>query len=144
MVIDLDGPEGRSSLEQCLQKYGPLPKTYTVRSGREEGGEHLYFWVPEDLYVKSNASVLAKHIDLRGTRGQAVLPPTVHKSGNIYQWLFDGQPVDLTELDLSKIPMLPERGLRALLKGTAPTGIVNRSSRSSALGSFRGIHQLMP
>ena len=114
MVIDVDGPDGQQSYKECLEKYGPLPSTYTVKTGREEGGEHLYYRVPEDLYVKCSASELANKIDLRGKRGQTVLPPTVHKSGNQYRWLFDGQPVDYTELDLGKIPMLPKRWVEAL------------------------------
>jgi hypothetical protein len=44
--------------------------------------------------VKSTASKFAKKLDIRGTRGQAVLPPTVHKSGKKYQWHWDGKPVD--------------------------------------------------
>jgi hypothetical protein len=138
MVIDVDGQEGRKSLEQCLQKYGPLSGTYTVRSGREEGGEHLYYRVPEDLYVKSNASVLAKHIDLRGTRGQAVLPPTIHKSGNIYQWLFDAQPVDLTELDLSKIPMLPEPWVEGLIETNCAYWNSEQKQQEFSPGEFQG------
>lgn len=113
MVFDVDGPKGRESWAKCLEKYGPLPDTFTVTTGREEGGEHLYFQAPDGLYVKSTTSKFAKKVDIRGTRGQAVLPPTVHKSGRVYQWHHAGEPCEIP--DPEKIPLLPEPWVEALI-----------------------------
>jgi len=112
MIFDIDGPEGRKSWKNCINKYGVLPPTFTVKTGRVDGGEHFYFRIPSDLFVKSTASKFASKIDLRGKRGQVVLPPTVHKTGTQYQWHFDGKKCDL--LNPKKIPMLPERWIQAL------------------------------
>lgn len=113
MVFDIDGAKGRESWAKCVEKYGPLPDTYTVTTGRVDGGTHLYYKVPDGLYVKSTASKFTKKVDLRGTRGQAVLPPTVHRSGKQYQWHWAGNPVDMVDPD--KIPLLPEAWVKALI-----------------------------
>jgi len=114
MVFDVDGPQGRESWAQCLEQYGPLPDTYTVTTGRQDGGTHLYYIVPDGLYVKSTASKFAKKVDIRGTRGQAVLPPTVHRSGKAYQWHYAGKPCEIP--DPEKIPLLPEPWTKALIE----------------------------
>ena len=106
MIFDIDGPQGRESWAQCLKQYGPLPDTYTVTTGRKDGGTHLYYKMPDGLYVKSTASKFAEKVDIRGTRGQAVLPPTVHRSGKIYQWNYAGNPCEIP--DPENIPLLPE------------------------------------
>jgi hypothetical protein len=113
MVFDIDGPQGRESWAQCLKQYGPLPDTWTVTTGRVEGGEHLYYKVPDGLYVKSTASKIGEKIDIRGTRGQAVLPPTVHRSGKVYQWHYAGKPCEIP--DPAEIPLLPEPWTQALI-----------------------------
>jgi hypothetical protein len=113
MVFDADGPFGKKSLEILIDKHGPLPPTYSVETGREEGGEHRYYKTPAGLYVKSTASKIAHKVDIRGTRGQAVLPPTIHRSGKKYQWKYDGKPVDF--VDPSMIPQLPDVWVQALI-----------------------------
>jgi hypothetical protein len=113
MVFDVDGPQGRESWAKCLEQYGPLPDTWTVHTGRVDGGEHHYYMVPDGLFVKSTASRFAEKVDLRGTRGQAVLPPTVHRSGKVYQWHYAGKPCYIP--DPEKIPLLPEPWVKALI-----------------------------
>ena len=54
-IFDLDGPEARESWGSCQFDIGPLPETYSVKTGRTDGGEHYYYRMPDDLYVKSNA-----------------------------------------------------------------------------------------
>lgn len=115
IVFDLDGPMGRKSWDILIDKYGHLPPTYSVSTGRIDGGQHFYFKVPTgDLYIKSTSSKIAHKVDIRGTRGQAVLPPTVHKSGRQYQWKYDGQIAAF--VDTSKIPTLPDRWVQALIE----------------------------
>ncbi len=74
---------------------------------------HSHYNVPDGLYVKSTASKFAKKVDLRGTRGQAVLPPTIHKSGKVYEWHYAGEPCEMP--DPEKIPLLPEPWVKALI-----------------------------
>jgi len=114
MIFDIDGEAGRKSWDTCLEIYGNLPTTFSVHTGRKDGGKHLYYRIPDDLYVKGVASVFASHIDLRGARSQGVLPPTIHKSGKQYQWYFNGEPCKYIELN--EIPFLPESWIQALLE----------------------------
>ena len=115
IAFDVDRTMGRKSWDILIDKYGPLPPTYSVSTGRTDGGEHFYFKVPTgDLYVKSPSSKISHKVDIRGTRGQAVLPPTVHKSGRQYRWKYDGQAVEF--VDISKIPALPDRWVQALIE----------------------------
>lgn len=81
VVVDLDGPEGLAALEQWETKYGPLPPTRRVRTGR---GMHLYFHCKEAL--GNSAGRIAPHVDIRGDGGYVVGPGSVHASGRIYQW----------------------------------------------------------
>jgi len=114
MVFDIDGPDGRESWASCVFDIGELPETLSVKTGRPDGGQHFYFRVPDDLFVKSNSKIFAPGIDIRGTRGQSVIPPTKHKSGKIYQWHYKGQSID--ELDLNLIAELPDKYIDALIE----------------------------
>lgn len=112
-VVDLDGPDGFASWRQLQRVHGLAPDTATVMSPRENGGAHLYFTAP-DFYVKSTAGKLAAGVDVRGTRGQAVLPPSVRPDG-AYRWVDPNMAIPP-----------PSRWLVALLKPRPPRRIVQR------------------
>ncbi len=93
-VLDVDGPDGRKSIEGK-----PLPKTPTVATPRADGGVHLYFqWVPElEGRVTTKANVLPG-IDVRGEGGFVAfygwkLPPSVVPFAKPPQWLVDALPM---------------------------------------------------
>jgi hypothetical protein len=73
IVFDFDGPDERQSWANSIFDICELLETQNVTTGRIDDGEQFYFRVSDDLYVKSNSKVFATGIDLRGTRGQAVL-----------------------------------------------------------------------
>jgi len=77
-----------------------LPDTVTVESWG--GGYHLYYKYPQWTdTVKSNASIVAKHVDIRGDGGCIVAPPSTHKSWNRYKWR---KGKWLWEIDLADLP----------------------------------------
>lgn len=82
-VIDVDGPEGETSLDKLMTLHGPLPATLTARTGR---GRHLYFRHPEGMIIKNSTSKLGPKIDIRGEGGYIIAPPSCHVSGIRYQW----------------------------------------------------------
>ena len=88
VVLDADGPEGLAQLESVARQYSgwPLPRTLAQRTGRE-GGLHLIY---RGSGVKSS-QVKGEHLDVRGSTGYIVAPPSIHPSGAAYQW------VDATE-----------------------------------------------
>jgi len=77
-VLDSDGPEG----EAQIKKYG-APHTWKVRTGK---GYQRYYRLPEGIEIPNKIRLLPE-IDLKGERGIAVVPPSVHYNGKRYYWV---------------------------------------------------------
>src|ERR1017187_7175992 len=81
LAVDVDPRNGGdSSLDELQAKHGQLPKTAEQITGG--GGRHI-------VYRHRGGSVpknLAHGIDLKGDGGYIVLAPSIHASGNRYQW----------------------------------------------------------
>lgn len=78
-VLDIDPKaDGLEQLARLVEAHGPLPETYTVRSG--SGGRHFYFAMPP-WPLANNQAKLASGIDVRGTGGQVVAPPSISAVG---------------------------------------------------------------
>ncbi len=93
-VVDPDGPVGEQSLTALIERHGPLPKTKQIRTGRPEGGRHIYFKAPPGVKIKSTDSELGEKVDVRGDGGLVILPPSVHPSGLVYTGINDLLPAD--------------------------------------------------
>jgi len=91
-VLDLDGEVGLASMARLQQEHGDLPKTVGSKTGR---GFHLFWKMPEDGDVRNSASQVAEKIDVRGTGGYVVLPPSPHPDGKLYEWLKGRSPTDI-------------------------------------------------
>jgi hypothetical protein len=88
VVIDVDGMEGRASLASLEGQGLALPETLTVATGRAEGGEHRYYRPPSGVEIRNDQSCkIGPHIDVRGTGGFVVCPPSIHASGKQYRFL---------------------------------------------------------
>jgi hypothetical protein len=96
-ALDIDGPAGRDSVARLEREHGPLPTTACIRTGRAEGGEARIYRAPRQTVTRfgNTSGALAPGLDIRATGGQVVLPPSLHKSGNLYQWLDDDPIADL-------------------------------------------------
>jgi len=57
---------------------------------------HLFF-TPNGKPVKNSTGKLGPHLDVRGTGGYVVLPPSIHESGKKYQWGNHFKPEPLPE-----------------------------------------------
>ena len=87
VVIDVDtkeGKDGTRAWEEIVRKYG-VPKTLTAKTGG--GGRHYIFLAPQGVTIKNSVNALAEGIDVRAGRGYIVVPPSVHESGNRYEWI---------------------------------------------------------
>jgi putative DNA primase/helicase len=83
-VVDIDPRnDGFNSLDELRARIGELPSTLTVTTG--SGGLHFYFKLPLQVEMQSKVAVLPG-IDIRGEGGMVVAPPSLHKSGNRYEW----------------------------------------------------------
>ena len=88
VVIDVDGPEGFANLAKLEAEHEPLPQTARVGSRR---GVHFYY-ADDGVEVRSTTNWLGQWIDVRGHGGLVVLPPSIHASGHVYQWI-DNTPI---------------------------------------------------
>jgi hypothetical protein len=100
-ALDLDGDDGRRSLETLIRQYGNLPRAPAQRTGG--GGFQLFFAWPSDRQVRNyqtarqrQAGKLGAHVDVRGEGGFVVVPPSVHPSGSAYRWIDGRSPHELT------------------------------------------------
>jgi len=67
-----------------------LPNTFSYRTG--SGGHHFWFW--SKYPIKNSVSLLADKVDVRGTDGYVVIPPSKHKKG----WYAKINNVDIADL----------------------------------------------
>lgn len=100
-VLDVDGDEGKASLQALQEQHGTLPHTLRALTGRagDDGkrkGCHYFFQMPEGVELRNSASVLGKGLDIRGEGGYVVAAPSLHASGHHYQWIEAG--AELAEL----------------------------------------------
>ena len=77
--VDADGPAGIQWMNTHLPKTG----VYSVTSK----GVHAIYRIPEDKRVQ-NAVRLAPEVDIRGSGGYFVAPPSRHACGHTYRWQF--------------------------------------------------------
>jgi hypothetical protein len=104
-VLDIDGDEGAATLRELEARYGPLPHTAEVLTGK---GRHKYFRWPTGVEIrnKQNNPVMPS-IDVRGNGGYVLAPRSIHPSGHVYEWFdssdkFADAPDWLIELILRK------------------------------------------
>ena len=98
VVLDVDPRHGgEESLKILEREHGSLPRTVEVITGG--GGRHVYFMHPGGT-VRNRVGI-APGIDLRGDGGCIAAPPSVHPSGNHYQWVKGRSP---GQMKLASLP----------------------------------------
>ena len=96
VVVDVDLPKAHPSLALLLDGGCSFPRTLTGLTGG--GGVHLMF-ERGDVSLRNSTSRLPgvavdlPGIDLRADGGYVVAPPSLHRSGERYQWLEPGAPL---------------------------------------------------
>jgi putative DNA primase/helicase len=86
MVLDVDGyRNGDLSLKSLEHRNEPLPPTRQQRTG--SGGESCQKIFKTPYAVSNSAGEIAEGLDIRGTGGYIVVPPSIHpRTGNEYEW----------------------------------------------------------
>lgn len=105
-VVDIDPRHGGDeTYDSLVMKHGQPPSTWEVVTG--SGGRHIYYRMPN--FAVGNHAGLWPGIDIRGTRGQVVGPPSIHPDTHQpYTWDF------LRELEEEPVSDAPDWVLDAL------------------------------
>lgn len=112
LVVDIDPRNGgNETWERLQQEHGPIA---TVRVKTGGGGEHLYLRAPK-VPVKSRGNALGPGVDISSNGHYIVAPPSLHASGERYEFL-------------------PEAGLADITPAECPDWIVDLANRPKPKG----------
>ncbi len=100
-VLDID-PKNNGNLWLDTVE---VPDTICQQTG--SGGTHYIFSGPPD--IPNSSSKIAPGVDIRGSGGYIVAPPSIHPNGKPYTWI-DCEGIPLDEPTLSPVWLLNEAG----------------------------------
>jgi putative DNA primase/helicase len=127
IAIDVDGAV--DLLDPLVAKWGALPDTLTARTG--SGGMHLVFRWPAGVKLPGNwVKSHAPNVDIRAERGQIVVAPSMHYSGNRYAWTRAIEPAELPAAWVEGLGKKPSKTLAAV--PTVPREATSLNSRARA------------
>ena len=90
-VLDVDGEQGRASLQALELRGCGLPQTLITQTGR---GSHIWLgWPSNGTVVRNSAGKIAPGIDVRGAGGYVIVPPSIHPSGTAYEFVDENTPI---------------------------------------------------
>lgn len=130
VVLDVDPKNGGlESFTQLAQEID-LPPTLTAKTG--SGGYHYYFQYPVSATIHNSAGRLGHGLDIRAEGGFVVAPPSLHASGQRYEWS--------SNLPIADAPQLIERLQRknGERQPTMAVQVIQLGNRNTALTSIAG------
>jgi Bifunctional DNA primase/polymerase, N-terminal/Primase C terminal 1 (PriCT-1) len=141
IVLDVDGEDGKTSLQALTGVHGALPKTLCAMTGRtgSDGarkGCHYYYRPPAGIQIRNSAGILGKGLDVRGEGGYVVAAPSLHSSGRLYEWLAPVRPV--ADMPLWMVEKLSEAKPPAEALPIQPGAAISEGGRNAALTSLAG------
>lgn len=92
IAIDIDTDAGELMLEAASD--GDLPTTLEYKTGK---GRRLMYALPDGVSFRTRQRTEGNKEALRymGLGSQIVMPPSRHKSGAVYKWVFGRSPADI-------------------------------------------------
>jgi hypothetical protein len=89
-VVEADTPKGHDvdgigTLRKLEAQHGKLPKTLMAES--PTGSLHYYFKWPPKGTISNTTSTVAPGIDVRGSGGMVLAPPSIRSGVGVYRWL---------------------------------------------------------
>jgi hypothetical protein len=84
-VVDADGIDAEAELRKLEAQHGTLPASVEAITAR---GRHIYFRMPA-TDLRNSTGKIAAGVDVRGTGGFVIAPPSIHPSGRRYTWSVD-------------------------------------------------------
>lgn len=99
-VLDIDTAPGKGGDETWAEIVREHGEAQTLMAHTGSGGFHLLFAYNSAL--KTAANVLGKGIDCRNDGGYVVAAPSRHRSGGVYSWMNEGEPLAVLPAHLSR------------------------------------------
>ncbi len=136
-VLDVDGDDAHTKVQEWEREHGLIPATFSVLTGRvsEDGrrnGTQFYFAYPPGHDLRNSRGILGEGIDVRGKGGYVVAPPSLHFSGMEYGWIGDAK----------SLAVIPPWLLQKMMPGKGDTPgkgeSLARGSRNTTLASKAG------
>lgn len=122
LVLDIDPAHGGDeTLADLEARHEPLPLTPRVITG--SGGSHYYFRLP--AVPTKNLVGFRPGLDIRTTGGYVIAPPSIHASGQRYEWDAGAHPDDVPLADV------PDWLLELIT--AEPRGVASPSSPAAVL-----------
>lgn len=138
-VLDVDEPE---SLTKQEVTNGPLPKTWTAKTGR---GTHYYFQYDERCRNFKNATKFAGGLDIKTTGGYAIAAPSIHANGSSYEWIISPDDCDIAIAPDWLVNLVPKRDTPEKMELTLPSrsdGNANNSTTFTMQRARSKVEQL--
>lgn len=137
VVLDIES-DCPYPIEDLLRRY---PTQMYSKTG--SGGYHLFYQYPTHVVRVANRVGIFERADLRADGGFIVLPPTIHPSGNRYEWLKRGAPgaFPTALLDLQSQPKVQNDGwITEALRGVSEGGRNDACARLAGYFFKKGIN----
>jgi hypothetical protein len=84
-VVDVDGVDAEAEIRKLETQHSALPASVETITAR---GRHIYFRMPA-TDIRNSTGKVAANVDIRGTGGFVIAPPSIHPSGRRYEWSVD-------------------------------------------------------
>lgn len=137
VVLDIDPRHGGDdALAQLEHLHGELPPTVEVLTGG--GGRHVYFAYSPGLVLSNSASKLGSGLDIRSAGGYVVAPPSLHVSGQQYEWEAGHHPEDVTLASLPDWLLNRLKSAEGKPADQAENGVIHEGQRNDALTRMAG------
>jgi len=94
VVVDIDDLDAIPALAEEVGWDATHDETLISRTGR--GGLHIFYRAGSNE-VRNSASKVVQGVDIRGSGGFVVIPPSLHENGARYEWLNDHEPAPIPE-----------------------------------------------
>jgi hypothetical protein len=88
-VLDIDGVDAAEHIRKLEACNTDLPPTLQVCTPGGPHRLHRWFKMPPGVEIRNSEGKIAPKVDIRGTGGYALVPPSVHPSGRRYTWSVD-------------------------------------------------------
>jgi len=86
LCVDIDPRHGGNDTLNALElTHGILPPHLIARTGG--GGSHHIFSIPDGERIRSGSGKLGPGVDVKGEGGYFIAAPSLHVSGNRYEWV---------------------------------------------------------